>query len=350
MAVQLPDGRLLSDDVLEALRLRALHGRELGFTESDLADLLGVSRETVCRWWSAYSRGGLAALPEERSGRPQGSGAALSDDQTRRIQALLDQHQPKDLGIAAALWTRRAVAALIQQELGITLAVRTVGKYLRRWGYTPQRPARHARDQDPAEVQRWLEVTYPAVAQRATAEGAELFWCDEVGIGMDAYHGRGYARPGQTPQQEVTASHGRVNAVSAISNQGEAHFLTFTGTLDAAVFVTFLGLLLQQTTKKVFLILDNLQVHDSAAVATWVAEHQERLELIPMPKYTPERNPVEYLNNNAKAEVNAAGLPKDQENLHTRLDEFLHKLASWPERIMSYFCHPAAQYAAANTV
>jgi transposase len=349
MAIQLPDGRLLSDEVLEALRLRALHGRELGFTERDLADLLGVHRETVCRWWSAYSRGGLAALPDERSGRPQGSRAALTDAQARHIQALLDEHQPKNHGIAAALWTRRAVAALIQQELGIPLAVRTVGKYLRRWGYTPKRPARHARAQDPAEVQHWLEVTYPAVVQRAIAEGAEIFWCDEVGIGMDDSRGRGYAQVGQTPQQEVTASHGRVNAVSAISNQGEAHFLTFTGSLDAAVFVAFLGLLLQQTTKKVFLIVDNLQVHDSAEVSTWVAARRERLELIPLPKYAPERNPVEYLNNNAKAEVNAAGLPKDQDNLSTRVNEFLHKLAYWPERIMSYFCHPAVQYAAANT-
>jgi predicted DNA-binding protein (UPF0251 family) len=53
MTLSLPDARQLSDEVLEALRLRALHGCELGFTESDLAELLGVSRETVSRWWSA---------------------------------------------------------------------------------------------------------------------------------------------------------------------------------------------------------------------------------------------------------------------------------------------------------
>ena len=40
MAVTLPDARQLSDDVLEALRLRAIHGCELGFTEADVADLL----------------------------------------------------------------------------------------------------------------------------------------------------------------------------------------------------------------------------------------------------------------------------------------------------------------------
>src|SRR5258708_16868908 len=87
MAISLPDARLLSDDVLQALRLRALRGCELGFTEADVADLLGVSRETVSRWWSAYASRGLDALPQERSGRPLGSGRLLSDQQARHSKA-----------------------------------------------------------------------------------------------------------------------------------------------------------------------------------------------------------------------------------------------------------------------
>jgi Transposase and inactivated derivatives len=68
MAVSLPDARQLSDEVLEALRLRALHGCELGYTEAEVADFLGVARETVCRWWSAYAENGLDGLPHQRSG------------------------------------------------------------------------------------------------------------------------------------------------------------------------------------------------------------------------------------------------------------------------------------------
>ena len=83
MAITLPDARQLSDDVLEALRLRALTGRELGFTEADLANLLGVSRETVCRWWSAYTAHGLDAIPHERTGRPLGSGPAWPATRSR---------------------------------------------------------------------------------------------------------------------------------------------------------------------------------------------------------------------------------------------------------------------------
>src|SRR6266536_3867981 len=103
MAIELPDARLLSDEVLDALRLRALRARERGFTEADSADLLGVARETVCRWWSAYGSGGVQALPQPRHGRPLGSGRFLSDDQAAHIQDILDHRQPKAFVIACPL-------------------------------------------------------------------------------------------------------------------------------------------------------------------------------------------------------------------------------------------------------
>ena len=185
MAISLPDARQLSDDLLEALRLRALRGRELGFTEADIGDLLGVSRETVCRWWSAYTTAGPEALPHERTGRPLGSGRFLSDPQACRIQQRLDANGPEDLGIASPLWSRRAVRDLIQQEFGIDLAVRTVGEYLKRWGYTAKKPGRGSRDQDPEEVRQWLEETYPAIEKRAEEEGAEIFIDDDGRVFFD---------------------------------------------------------------------------------------------------------------------------------------------------------------------
>src|SRR5437763_12884367 len=95
MAIALPDARGLSDEVLEALRLRALHGCELGFTEAEVADLLGVCRETVCRWWSAYAQGGVATLPQNRTGRPLGSGRVLTQEQASHLQQLLRRHSPE---------------------------------------------------------------------------------------------------------------------------------------------------------------------------------------------------------------------------------------------------------------
>jgi transposase len=350
MAVSLPDARELTDDVLEALRLRALHGCELGFSETDLADILGVCRETVCRWWSAYVQGGLDGLPHDRTGRPLGTGRALSDAQAQRICDLLRTHNPAELNIAAPLWTRRAVAELIRQQCGVSITVRAVGLYLRRWGFTAKRPRRHSRDQDPEEVRQWLQETYPAIAARAAKEGAEIYWADEVGVAADQQPARGYAPRGESATQEVPDPHIRANQISAISNRGEVRFLTYTQTMNAALFLVFLERLLRSTAGKVYLIVDRLRAHKTPAVEAWVAAHQDRLEVFYLPRYAPELNPDEYLNNDLKENVNASGLPHNKQEERSRIQEFMRHLLHLPEHVMNYFQHPCVQYASALPV
>jgi transposase len=348
MAITLPDSRQLSDPVLEALRLRALHGCELGYTETQLAELLGVSRETISRWWSAYADGGLDALPGERTGRPLGSGRSLTDPQAQRIQQILDTKTPEQMNIPAALWNRRAVRDLIQRECDVLLAVRTVGEYLKRWGYTSKKPQRHARDQDPEEVHEWLETTYPELEKQAEKEDAEIFWCDETGAVADAYSGCGYAREGEPATIEVPDPHIRMNTISAVSNSGSVRFMTYSQTMTAALFLVFLGRLLRSTTGKVILIVDRLKAHQAGAVTDWVASHADRLELVYLPRYAPERNVDEYLNNDLKGQIGDAGLPQDAGELRSRIQQFLRKLIQFPEHVRSYFQNPFVQYAAAH--
>jgi transposase len=346
MAISLPDARQLSDEVLEALRLRALHGCELGFTEADVADLLGVSPETVSRWWTAYAEGGPGALPGDRTGRPVGSGRALSDEQARHIQERIDHHSPEQLGIAAATWSRKAVRDLIRAECGIDLPVRTVGEYLKRWGYTAKVPRRHAKDQDPDEVDEWLDERYPAIERRAAREGADIHWCDETGAAADEHPRKGYARTGHPAWIQVPHPHIRMNLISAITNEGEVHFLTYAESMTAALFINFLEQLLSETVPKVFLITDRLPAHQAQAVADWLAAHGDRIELFWLPKSAPELNADEYLNNDLKGSINAEGLPRNKEDLRSRMERFMDRLLSLPERVRNYFLHPCVQYAA----
>jgi len=346
MSIQLPDARALSDVELQFLRLRALRGIELGFSEVDLAELLGVRHGTISRWWTAYSAQGLDSLPGERTGRPLGSGRSLSDAQAAHIRKLIDDHPPEKLGISHALWTRRAVRDLIRKEFQIDLAERTVGQNLRRWGYTSKRPGRHSRHQNPDEVQQWLEQTYPALEERAAREGAEILWTDEVGVAADHQPGCGYAPKGERATMEMPQPHIRVNQITAISNEGTSWFMTYKGSLNAAVFLIFLTKLIEAAPRKIFLIADRLQAHKTPEVEAWVKANQEKIEVFYLPPYAPELNPVEYLNNDMKGEVNKAGLPDDRGTLLTHVMTFMGKLASVPQHVISYFLHPCVQYAA----
>ncbi len=124
MAILLPDARELSDDVLEALRLRALRGCELGLTEVQVAGLLGVARETVCRWWAAYAGHGVPALPQRRSGRA-GFGPPSPTPRPNTSSNSYAPISPKNWASRAPLWTRRAVRDLIRKEFDLDLAERT---------------------------------------------------------------------------------------------------------------------------------------------------------------------------------------------------------------------------------
>jgi transposase len=346
MAITLPDARELADEVLQELRLRALRGCEMGFSQSDIAEMLGVSRETVSRWWSAYRADGLDGLPDARTGRPLGSGRTLTDEQGLHIQQLIDEHSPAGLGIKAPLWSRGAVQQLIHKEYGIWMPVRTVGEYLKRWGYTAKKPSRHSNDQDPEEVREWLEETYPDIERQAEEEDAQILWTDEAGVEADHYPRCGYASKGERATMDVPDSHIRRNTIAAIGNTGQLHFMTYTGMMNATLFIVFLEQLLSETPKKIYLITDQLSAHDAAIVSQWVLKRLDRIEVYFLPSHSPELNPVEYLNNDVKGNVHTAGLPNNEDELADRLHTFLLTLLELPGHVMSYFQHPCVQYAA----
>lgn len=347
MPIELPDGRSESNAVLEALRLRAVHAQELGYALVAIAAILGVRPETVSRWCAKFDQGGTAALPSDRSGRPVGSGRLLSAEQEECLQQFIDTKSPQEVAIPSALWTRQAVQELIQQQCQVRLPIRTVGEYLLRWGYTPQKPVRKAYKQDPQAVAEWLEKTYPEIDRRAAQQGGEIHWGDETGVRSTCQHGRGYAHPCDTPEMKVPGTRFSVHMISTITAQGHVRWMIYEGKMNAALFIVFLTRLIAGASKKIFLIVDHLSVHEAAAVEAWLADKKDRLEVFYLPKYSPERNPDEYLNGDVKGNINTDGLPKERAELKGKLRRFMQKLSKLPDRIASYFQHKYIEYAAA---
>src|SRR5215813_12457593 len=111
-----------------------------------------------------------------------------------------------------------------------------------------------------------------------------------------AYPLLGYAPEGEPAKREVPDRHLRANQISTITNTGQVRFMTYLGTMTAALFLVFLGRLLRSTTGKVFLIIDRLRAHKTPEVLEWLARHRDRIEMFYLPRYAPELNADEYLN------------------------------------------------------
>lgn len=341
-----PDARLLNPTTQDYLRQQAIRLRRQGKRTGEIAMYLGVHRTTVWEWWRQYQQEGETALHQQQRGAKMGDRRSLSPVEEAMVQRLIREYFPDELSIDSALWTRAAVQTLIACECGVEMPIRTVGEYLKRWGYTPQKPLKRAYEQDPQAVKAWLDTQYPAIEQQARQQNAEIAWGDESGLRSDAQVGRGYAPIGQTPEIQLSTQRVGINYIASISNQGKVRFMLYTQKLTAQVFILFLERLMQQRNRKLMWIVDRHPVHRADAVQQWLQEHRDKIEMHFLPPYSPQLNPVEYLNCDVKQGVHSKPPTRNLAQLKGRLRSHLFKLQKLPARIIKYFQHRFIAYAA----
>jgi transposase len=310
----------------------------------EAARVFGVTRQAVGKWLKAYREGGVKALTAKRRGRPRGG--RLKPWQAAQVAKAVVDRRPDQLKMPFYLWTREAVAELIEQRFGIRLSVWTVGRCLRRWGFSPQKPLRRAFEQNPQAVRRWLEEEYPSIQRQAKRERARIYWGDEMGLRSDHAAGRSYGRRGHTPVVPGTGQRFGCQMISAITNQGRLNFMVFLCRFRADVFVDFLRRLVRQAGCKVFVVVDRHPVHRSRKVRAWVDAHAEQVELFFLPPYSPQLNPDECLNQDVK--TNAAGRrrARDRAELVHNVRSYLRSRQRKPHVVRRYFEERHVRYAA----
>lgn len=340
------DLRTLSESEILGIRKAVIKQIESGKTQKQVYTALGLRPNTVSDWWRTYKEEGAKGLKSNKRGPKSENMKLLNAEQEQQVQRMIVDKFPEQLKLDFALWNRKAVQELIAHQFGITLAIRTVGTYLKNWGFTPQKPKKKAYEQDDKKVQKWLTEEYPAIQKRAKEEGSEIHWGDETGVRNQCQHGRGYAPKGKTPVKMGMSKRFSVNMISSVTNQGKVQFMIYEGSMNAERFIEFLKQLIKTSDKKLFFIVDNLRVHHSKVVKEWLEEHKQQIEMFYLPSYSPERNPDEYLNCDLKQGLSQKPAPKTKEKLNENILNHMQMLETKPERITKYFKHKSIEYAA----
>lgn len=340
------DFRTLSESSRLEFRKRAVKLIKSGKKKGEVADIIGIKAGTLSQWWKDYQSFGYKGLESKKKGVRSEDKKLLSDQQEAEVQKMIVDKMPDQLKLDYALWTRKAIKELVEREFGVVLALTTMGDYLRKWGFTPQKPKKKAYEQCSKKVQKWLDEEYPAVKERAQQEKAEIYWGDETGVKNQCNHGRSYAPRGKTPVKESMSKRFSVNMVSAITNQGKVQFMIYSENMNADKFIEFMQQLIKSSSRKVYLILDNLRVHHSKIVKSWEEENKDKIALFFLPSYSPEKNPDEYLNCDLKQGLSAKKSPKNKETLKSNVQNHMVMLQNTPDRVTKYFKHKDIQYAA----
>lgn len=344
--MQLGDARKLDQRTQQALRQRAVLLVEKGATHREAARAVGVHRGTVSRWCGAFRRDGTSGLERRKRGRRVGDQLMLTEVEARRVRGWIANKCPDQMQLPFALWTAQAVRELIYKKFGKTLGLSTMQLYLKRWGFSAQKPLTRATQREPQKIAAWLEHDYPSIAARAKREKAAIYWSDETGICNQDQIGRGYAPKGQTPVLTQTAQKFSTSMIAAVNNRGLMRFKLYKGALNVAIFLDFLKRLIKDATQKVFLIVDNLRVHHAKAVKEWLAQHKDEIEIFYLPAYAPEHNPDEYLNNDLKQTIKTKPGAKTPDDLVATTSSILKSIQKRPNRIKSYFHAKHVRYAA----
>jgi len=336
------DGRKLSHETLEALRIRAVKAVEAGESPERVVASLGFSRARIYEWLAAYREGGIEALRAKPvPGRP----CKLEPKAIQWVYETVTTKNPTQMKFEFALWTRDMVRELIRERFDVRLSEVSVGRLLRKLGLSPQRPLARAYQRDPEMVDAWLREQFPLIQQEAKRLGAHIFFADEANVRSDYHSGTTWAPVGKTPVVQRTGARHTLNMISAVSPRGELRFMCHEGKFNAALFIEFMERLLVKRTAPVFLIVDGHSVHRSGLVKQFVARHADRIQLFRLPSYSPDLNPDElvwaHLKHHKLGKVAITG----PDNLKKRVVGFLRSLQRSPALIRALFQHPTVRYA-----
>ncbi len=141
--------------------MQAWHLKQQGWAQRQIAQALGVSEGAVSQWMARARTVGPEAL---RRRPPPGAPRRLSPAQLARLPELLHRG-PTAYGFRGELWTRSRVAAVIRLEFGVSYHPRHVGRLLAAIRWSPQKPARRARQRDDAAIAQWRDEAWPAITK-----------------------------------------------------------------------------------------------------------------------------------------------------------------------------------------
>jgi len=339
------NAKRLSPEEQYLLRRSIVGMARKGIKSRIIADALGVSMRLVQATMKTYNEEGIEGIKPKQRGRKHGDKRTMTAEQEKMIIKIITEKNPDQMKLRCCMWTRKSVRDLIKRACKIEMPLVSVGVYLRRWGFSVQRPIKRANKQDGVRIQAWMEEEYPAIAEQAKAEKAEIYWGDETALQNTSNTIKGYAPIGKTPVVEVEARRMKLNMLSAVSNRGKLRFTITKDSVNADILIDFMKRLVKDTGRKVLLILDNLRVHHAKKVTAWLADHKAEIELFFLPPYAPEYNPDEYLNSDMKRAMEKKPMPRTEADIERNARSFLKEKQLNPDHVKSYFKHECVKYA-----
>jgi len=291
---------------LEAGKLFALQK-----TRTEVAAACGVSWRAAHDWYQRWQEGGTKAL---YSTRKPGPPPKFNDGHLRTLEVEL-RRGAQAHGYDNALWTIKRVRRLIKEKLSLACSESETWRLLRRMKWSPQKPARKARERKEEKIRQWKEEKWPQIARQAKAEGRTIVFVDESGLSQKPARKSTWAPETQTPVLEFNFSWKKLSVIGGITLRS-IYFQLHESSIKSAEACNFIDHLRRHIGKPLLIVWDGLRAHWSKEVKAHVESLQGSVKLEQLPAYAPELNPIEYLWGYIKGNDLANVCAKDLVELH----------------------------------
>lgn len=303
------------------------------YSVSQIAGLLFTSEDTVARCIHDFNRSGLQGiLPQERVGRP----VKITEEFLKRLLELVES-DPRDLHYPFSTWTVELLALALKEHTGLEVSASSVRRCLHREGYSVQRPVLSVSSPDPEYEQKCARLQ--ELQQRARAGEIDLYYEDEVDLAllpgvMRCWSKQGHQRKIETPRQNRKQyGAGLIHWISgqlcwAVSEHK-----------DNALFRSVLTQLItpgsSEPGRKKYVVVDNYRIHFAKPVQAFLAEHQDEIELVCLPTYSPKLNAVERFWKQLRRQVTHNHFFQTMERLMDAVTSFFRDMADSPDLVRS---------------
>jgi transposase len=303
-----------------------------GQSYAQVALVLRVHEKTVAAWVCMFCCYGLQGAPRKK---PTGRPPKLTPTQKAALATLIDDG-PVKAGFSGACWRSPMIQRLIFERFGVYYNVFYIAQLLKNLGFSYQKAAFVSDHLDEDKRKAWRTTTWPQMLRRAQERQALLLFGDEASFPQWGTRTYTWARRGQQPQVKTSGKRKGYKVFGLIEYfTGRFFYQGQEGRLNSAAYIAFLQRVLKQTTQHILLIQDGAKYHTSAATKAFFAQQTARLQVVQLPTYSPDYNPIEKLWKKIKQQETHLHYFPTFETLTEKVEQALLKFANAPEEILA---------------
>jgi transposase len=299
-----------------------------------LCERWGLSPSCLYDWQKAFVLRGMESLVYHQGG---GRRPKLTARQKKRLVELIEAG-PLVVGFETACWHSVLIRVLIWREFGVLYNRQYVCTLLHNLGFSFQK-ARFVSDHlDAAKRLAWLQDKWPAIFRAAQRRGGLILFEDEASFAQWGSLSYTWSRRGHQPEVPTSGQRKGYKVFGAIEYfSGRLFSQGIEGRFNSDSYQAFLQMVMAQTSEHLFLMHDGARYHTSASTKAFLAAHSDRITVHPLPSYSPDYNPIEYLWKQTKQRATHNQYFKEFAALTVSVEKALAYFATHPETVLGLF-------------